>query len=134
MPTYEYACKSCGHRFDIVQSFSDDALTTCPDCSQDALRKVFSAAGIIFKGDGWHIKDYGDKKKTSSSATAASGDSGSSDTGSSKKGGDGSSTKGGDGSSKKGGDGSSTSTKDSKPSKSASESSSSSSSSAAASD
>jgi putative FmdB family regulatory protein len=123
MPTYEYACKSCGHRFDIVQSFSDDALTTCPDCSQDALRKVFSAAGIIFKGDGWHIKDYGDKKKTSSSATAASGDSGSSDTGSSKK--------GGDGSSKKGGDGSSTSTKDSKPSKSASESSSSSSSAAA---
>lgn len=58
MPTYEYACKACDHRFEIVQSFAEDALTTCPDCEQDALRKVYNAAGIIFKGDGWHIKDY----------------------------------------------------------------------------
>ncbi len=69
MPTYEYACKACDHRFEIVQSFSEDALTTCPDCEQDALRKVYNAAGIIFKGDGWHIKDYG----SSGAAPAASG-------------------------------------------------------------
>lgn len=57
MPTYEYACKDCGEHLEVVQSFSDDSLTTCPAC-QGNLRKVFSAAGIIFKGSGWHIKDY----------------------------------------------------------------------------
>jgi putative FmdB family regulatory protein len=57
MPTYEYACKACDHRFEIEQSFHDDALTDCPEC-QGTLRKVFSAAGIIFKGSGWHVKDY----------------------------------------------------------------------------
>lgn len=67
MPTYEYACKACDHRFEIEQSFHDDALTDCPECS-GALRKVFSAAGIIFKGSGWHVKDYAG---SSSSKTAS---------------------------------------------------------------
>lgn len=58
MPTYEYACRSCGEHLEVVQSFKDDPLTTCPACSGE-LRKVFSPAGIIFKGSGWHIKDYG---------------------------------------------------------------------------
>lgn len=58
MPTYEYACRDCGHHLEVVQSFNDDPLTTCPRCG-GGLRKVFSAAGIIFKGSGWHIKDYG---------------------------------------------------------------------------
>jgi putative FmdB family regulatory protein len=57
MPTYEYACKDCGEHLEVVQSFKDDALTECPNCSGN-LRKVFSAAGIIFKGSGWHVKDY----------------------------------------------------------------------------
>ena len=86
MPTYEYACKACGHNFEIVQSFSEDTLTTCPECAKDELRKVYNAADIIFKGDGWHIKDYG-TKKTSSSTTAAAGsdsDSGSSTSSSTK--------------------------------------------------
>ncbi len=85
MPTYEYACKACDHRFEIVQSFSEDALTTCPDCEQDALRKVYNAAGIIFKGDGWHIKDYAAKSSPNSSSSSDSS-SGSSD---SSSGGDG---------------------------------------------
>ena len=67
MPTYEYACKDCGEHLEVVQSFKDDALTVCPNCKGE-LRKVFSAAGIIFKGSGWHIKDY---KDSSSSKTAA---------------------------------------------------------------
>ena len=67
MPTYEYACKDCGEHLEVVQSFKDDALTVCPNCKGE-LRKVFSAAGIIFKGSGWHIKDY---KDGSSSKTAA---------------------------------------------------------------
>ena len=76
MPTYEYACRSCGEHLEVVQSFKDDALTTCPSC-EGPLRKVFSAAGIIFKGSGWHVKDYA-SKGTSTSTTAGSGE-GSSD-------------------------------------------------------
>jgi putative FmdB family regulatory protein len=67
MPTYEYACRTCGEHLEVVQSFRDDALTECPAC-QGPLRKVFSAAGIIFKGSGWHVKDY-----ASASNRAASG-------------------------------------------------------------
>ena len=47
MPTYDYRCKDCGHEFEIQQSFSDDALTECPQCG-GSLRKVFSAVGIAF--------------------------------------------------------------------------------------
>jgi putative FmdB family regulatory protein len=87
MPTYEYACRSCGEHLEVVQSFRDDALTTCPSCEGE-LRKVFSAAGIIFKGSGWHVKDYA-SKGASTSTTAGSGDGssdgGASDAGSSSK-------------------------------------------------
>jgi putative FmdB family regulatory protein len=79
MPTYEYACRSCGEHLEVVQSFKDDPLTTCPNC-EGQLKKVFSAAGIIFKGSGWHIKDYASKSGGSSApAPAASSDSSSSD-------------------------------------------------------
>lgn len=74
MPTYEYVCKTCGEHLEVVQSFKDAALTECPAC-QGQLRKVFSAAGIIFKGSGWHVKDYaasGSSKDTSSSSDKAS--------------------------------------------------------------
>jgi len=57
MPTYEYACRDCGARLEVVQAFADAPLTTCETCG-GSLRKVFSAAGLIFKGSGWHIKDY----------------------------------------------------------------------------
>ncbi len=85
MPTYEYACRQCGEHLEVVQSFKDDALTTCPAC-QGELRKVFSAAGIIFKGSGWHIKDYGGSSSTSaapSSSDSSSDSSSSSSTSSS---------------------------------------------------
>ena len=81
MPTYEYACRSCGEHLEVVQSFKDDPLTTCPSC-EGQLRKVFSAAGIIFKGSGWHIKDYGGSSKGAASSGSSS-DGGSSDSGSS---------------------------------------------------
>ncbi len=67
MPTYEYACRACDEHFEVVQSFKDDPLTDCPSCSGQ-LRKVFSAAGIIFKGSGWHIKDYASPSSTRSSS------------------------------------------------------------------
>ena len=56
MPTYQYACTECGHAFEQFQSFSDDALTECPEC-QGRLRKVFNAVGVVFKGSGFYRTD-----------------------------------------------------------------------------
>lgn len=56
MPKYEYACKSCGERLEVVQSFTDDPLTECPACG-GVLRKVFSAPAISFKGKGFYRTD-----------------------------------------------------------------------------
>lgn len=56
MPTYAYACTDCDHRFEVVQSFSDDSLTVCPEC-EGRLRKVFNAVGIVFKGGGFYRTD-----------------------------------------------------------------------------
>lgn len=79
MPTYEYACRQCGEHLEVVQSFKDDPLTVCPNCDGD-LRKVFSAAGIIFKGSGWHVKDYASSSSstTKSAPTESAGPSSSS--------------------------------------------------------
>ena len=71
MPTYEYACRDCGEHLEVVQSFKDDALTECPRC-HGSLRKVFSAAGLIFKGSGWHVKDYASSTKSTSSSGSES--------------------------------------------------------------
>lgn len=69
MPTYEYACTSCSHRFDAVQSFSDAALTTCPVCD-GPLRKIFGNVGIVLKGSGFYKTDS--RSGTSNGATKAS--------------------------------------------------------------
>ncbi|MDJ0358069.1 FmdB family zinc ribbon protein [Paenarthrobacter sp. PH39-S1] len=61
MPTYAYACKDCGHAFDIVQSFSDNSLTDCPSCD-GALRKKFNSVGVVFKGPGFYRTDSRDSK------------------------------------------------------------------------
>jgi putative FmdB family regulatory protein len=79
VPTYTYACTDCGHRFDTVQSFSDDALTTCPECS-GKLRKVFSPVGVVFKGGGFYRTD---SRSGSSSSVPASSSESKSDSGSS---------------------------------------------------
>ena len=56
MPTYQYACTSCSHRFEAVQAFTDATLTDCPECA-GRLRKVFSSVGIVFKGSGFYRTD-----------------------------------------------------------------------------
>ncbi len=89
MPTYQYACTECGHAFEQFQSFSDDALTHCPECN-GRLRKVFNAVGVVFKGSGFYRTD----SRSGSSSTVPAGASGSSD-----KAGSGSSDKGGSSSS-----------------------------------
>ena len=68
MPTYEYACADCSHVFDIFQSFSDDSLTECPECG-GKLRKVFSPAGVVFKGSGFYRTD---SRSASGSSTSGS--------------------------------------------------------------
>lgn len=69
MPTYQYACTECGAQMEVVQSFSDDALTVCPEC-EGRLRKVYSAVGIVFKGSGFYRTDSG-KTSNSSSLTGS---------------------------------------------------------------
>ena len=71
MPTYEYKCRDCGHQLEVVQSFTDDALTKCPSCRKKALRKVFSPVGIAFKGSGFYKTDSR-SSNGKSSATAGS--------------------------------------------------------------
>ncbi|WP_062346463.1 FmdB family zinc ribbon protein [Herbidospora yilanensis] len=69
MPTYQYACTNCGEQLEVVQKFTDDALTECPAC-QGRLRKVFNAVGIVFKGSGFYRTD--NRSSTSSSTTSSS--------------------------------------------------------------
>ena len=83
MPTYVYACKSCGHRFEQYQSFSEDSLTTCPECTQETLRKVFDSVGIVFKGSGFYSTDSATSGAStpSGTSTASSAESSSSSSG-----------------------------------------------------
>ena len=74
MPTYQYACTECGHDLEQFQSFSDDALTECPQC-QGRLRKVFNAVGVVFKGSGFYRTDSRSSSTASEPAAASSGDS-----------------------------------------------------------
>ena len=73
MPTYQYACTECGHAFEQVQSFSDDALTTCPECT-GRLRKIFNAVGVVFKGSGFYRTDSRSNGSSSDSSGAGSTD------------------------------------------------------------
>ncbi|WP_149361098.1 FmdB family zinc ribbon protein [Lolliginicoccus suaedae] len=80
MPTYSYACTACDHQFDIVQSFTDDALTECDRCD-GKLRKLFNSVGIVFKGSGFYRTD---SRNAASSTTASAASSSSSTTSSAK--------------------------------------------------
>jgi putative FmdB family regulatory protein len=81
MPTYEYACKSCGQHVEVVQSFKDDPLKTCAVCG-GPLRKVFGSIGIAFKGSGFYRND---SRPAASSSEKASPEKATSDKASSDK-------------------------------------------------
>ncbi|QXJ24244.1 FmdB family transcriptional regulator [Actinomadura graeca] len=124
MPTYQYVCTECGEPLEVVQKFSDAALTECPACS-GKLRKVFSAAGIIFKGSGFYRTDSRGSSKTStagasSNGSSSNGDSGGSN-GSAESSGSGDSAKAGTSSSSSGDSSSSGSSTSSSSSSSSSE-------------
>ena len=78
MPTYSYACTECENRFDVVQAFSDDALTTCEKCS-GRLRKLFGNVGVVFKGSGFYRNDSREASKSSSGSSSSSSSSSSSE-------------------------------------------------------
>jgi putative FmdB family regulatory protein len=87
VPTYQYACKepACGHRFEAVQSFSDDPIAICPVC-EGQVRKVFSAVGVVFKGSGFYRTDSRENAKSSNgSSSNGSSSNGSSSNGSGEK-------------------------------------------------
>ena len=69
MPTYQYACTACDHRFEAVQKFTDASLTDCPECT-GKLRKLYSSVGVVFKGSGFYRTDS--RSKSSSTAAADS--------------------------------------------------------------
>lgn len=74
MPLYEYECEKDGSRFEVIQKFSDEPVTICPDCG-GKVRRLISSPAIQFKGTGWYITDYARKGKTdtgSNSSTSSS--------------------------------------------------------------
>lgn len=72
MPIYEYRCTSCGHQQEFLQKLSDPPRTRCPQCSQESLEKMLTAAGFQLKGSGWYATDF---KGSSKPAAAAKGES-----------------------------------------------------------
>jgi putative FmdB family regulatory protein len=80
VPTYAYACTACEHRFEIVQSFTDDSLTECPECL-GRLRKLFNAVGVVFKGSGFYRTDSrNDSRRHTGKGSGKSSGSGSAST------------------------------------------------------
>ena len=61
MPLYEYQCESCGHRFELIQKFSDPPAETCPACGKGPVQKLVSSPAFQFKGTGWYVTDYARK-------------------------------------------------------------------------
>ena len=104
MPIYEYACASCDHHLEALQKISEDPLVFCPECGEESLKKMVSAAAFVLKGSGWYETDFknsgkekpkdskasdgrSDSKKTgdTKSGDGASGDTKSSDSKSSER-------------------------------------------------
>ena len=71
MPLYEYECDSCGHRFEVIQKFSDALADKCPKCGS-TVHKLFSSPAIQFKGSGWYITDYAKKDSTAAGKSGGS--------------------------------------------------------------
>ncbi len=63
MPTYEYECSTCRHRFEIVQKITEPPLTTCPKCGAEKIKRLVSAPAFHLKGSGWYKTDYSSSKR-----------------------------------------------------------------------
>jgi putative FmdB family regulatory protein len=76
MPIYTYRCENCGVQFERQQSFSEQPLTRCPECSKKTLRKVFTPVGIVFKGSGFYATDHRSPSGASRTPSTAKGSEG----------------------------------------------------------
>ena len=72
MPTYQYRCTECGNDLEVVQKFTDDALTECPAC-EGRLRKIYNAVGVVFKGSGFYRNDARSSTSGGSGSSSRSG-------------------------------------------------------------
>lgn len=63
MPIYEYQCTACGHHFDTIQTFKEEALIHCPVCGEPTLKKLISAPAFHLKGTGWYATDFKNQAK-----------------------------------------------------------------------
>jgi len=72
MPIYEYACASCDHHLEALQKMSEDPLVFCPECGEESLRKMVSAAAFVLKGSGWYETDFKNSGKEKPKDTKAS--------------------------------------------------------------
>ncbi len=76
MPTYDYLCDACGHKFEVFQSINDPLRRKCPKCSKSKLRRLFgTGAALVFKGSGFYQTDYrSDSYKKDAKADSAAGE------------------------------------------------------------
>lgn len=72
MPTYEYYCTSCGFEFEEFQSIASEPISICPKCNEHVKRKISGGVGLIFKGSGFYITDYKNKKPNKGSESKPS--------------------------------------------------------------
>ena len=75
MPTYEYECPDCGHRFEQMQKITEDPVSLCPECGGDSVRRLVSAAAFHLKGSGWYKTDYAANGSKDSNASSEKSDS-----------------------------------------------------------
>jgi len=76
MPIYEYQCTACGFQKEMLQKISDEPLKICPECGQETMQKMVSAAAFRLKGGGWYETDFKkDKQKNVADASSGSSDS-----------------------------------------------------------
>lgn len=92
MPLYEYQCDACGHRFEVIQKYSDPHIDVCPKCG-GTVKKLLSSPAIQFKGSGWYITDYARAGKSEGGVSAGKNESGGSSDKAEKKGESGSESK-----------------------------------------
>jgi putative FmdB family regulatory protein len=75
MPTYEYRCDACGHKFEKFQSITAASIRKCPNCGKNSVKRLIgTGAGLIFKGGGFYTTDY----RSEAYKSAAKADSGAS--------------------------------------------------------
>jgi len=72
MPTYEYECAACAHQFEEFQKITADPIKTCPECSEDKVRRLISASAFHLKGSGWYKTDYASSGGGSTTGSPAS--------------------------------------------------------------